>query len=91
MSILVDSNILCRLDNSDDAQYEAAKKAVERCLQRREEIILTPQAQCEFWVVVTRPREKNGLGMSPTQATQHLKDFEQFSSFVPDTTAVPQN
>jgi predicted nucleic acid-binding protein len=29
--------------------------------------------------------------MSPTQATQHLKDFEQFSSFVPDTPAVHQN
>ena len=91
MSILVDSNILCRLANRDDPQHEAAKKAVELCLQRGEELLLTPQAQREFWVVATRPREKNGLGLSSIQASQYLKDFEQFSSFVPDTPAVHQN
>jgi predicted nucleic acid-binding protein len=31
------------------------------------------------------------MGMSPSQAAQHLKDFEQFSSFVPDTPALHQN
>jgi len=91
MSILVDSNILCRLARSDDPQHEAAKKAVEVCLERREELLLTPIAQREFWVVATRPHEQNGLGFSPSQAAQHLKDFEQFSSFVPDTPAVHQN
>ncbi len=91
MSILVDSNILCRLASSDDPQHEAARKAVEICLERREELLLTPIAQREFWVVATRPREQNGLGMSPSQVAQHLKDLEQFSSFVPDTPAVHQN
>jgi len=91
MSIIVDSNILCRLARNDDPQHELAKKAVELCLQRREELLLTPQAQREFWVVATRPREKNGLGLTPSQAAQLLKDFEQFSSFVPDTPAVHQN
>jgi predicted nucleic acid-binding protein len=91
MSIIVDSNILCRLARSDDPQYEVAKKALELCLQRREELLLTPQAQREFWVVATRPRENNGLGLSPSQAAQYLKDFEQFSSLVPDTPAMHQN
>ena len=68
MSILVDSNILWRLARSDDPQHEVAKKAVELCLQRREELLITPQAQREFWVVATRPRDKNGLGMSPISA-----------------------
>ena len=91
MSILVDSNILCRLARSDDPQHDVAQKAVELCLQRQEELLLTPQAQREFWVVATRPREKNGLGLSPSQAAQRLTDFEQFSTFVPDTPAVHQN
>lgn len=91
MPILVDSNILCRLARSDDPQHQEAREAVEICLQRQEDLLLTPQAQREFWVVATRPRERNGLGLSPGQAEQHLKDFEQFSSFVPDTPAVHQN
>jgi predicted nucleic acid-binding protein len=91
MSILVDSNILCRLARSDDPQHSTARKAVEVCLERPEELLLTPQAEREFWVVATRPREQNGLGLSPGQAAQHLKDFEQFCSFVPDTPAVHQN
>lgn len=91
MSIVVDSNILCRLARRDDPQHEAARVAVETCLQRGEELLLTPQAQREFWVVATRPREQNGLGLGPSHAAQHLKDFEQFSSFVPDTPAVHQN
>lgn len=91
MPILVDSNILCRLARSDDPQHQVAREAVEICLQRQEDLLLTPQAQREFWVVATRPREKNGLGLSPSQAAQHLTDFEQFSTFVPDTAAVHQN
>lgn len=71
--------------------HEESRKAVELCLERRQELLHTPQAQREFWVVTTRPREQNGLGISPSQAAQHLKDFEQFSSFVPDTPAVHQN
>src|ERR1035441_5104664 len=75
MSILIDSNILCRLARSDDPQHEVAKKAVELCLQRREELLITPQAQREFWVVATRPRDKNGLGMSPISANLFIDLF----------------
>ena len=91
MPILVDSNILCRLARSDDPQHDVARKAIDFCLQRQEDLLLTPQAQREFWVVATRPRERNGLGLNPSQAAQHLTDFEQFSSFVADTPAVHQN
>src|ERR1700676_2622580 len=91
MSIIIDSNILCRLARSDDPQHEDAKKAVEICLERKEELLLTPQAQREFWVVATRPAENNGLGMTATEAAKQLKDFEKFSTFHPDTPAVHQN
>jgi predicted nucleic acid-binding protein len=91
MSILVDSNILCRLARSDDPQHLVAKQAIELCLQRREELLLTPQAQREFWVVATRPRDRNGLGLNPNEAAQHLTDFEQFCSFLPDTPAVQEH
>lgn len=91
MPIIIDSNVLCRLARSDDPQHQEARTAVETCLQRHEDILLIPQAAREFWVVATRPRERNGLGMSPSQAAQFLKEFEQFCSFLPDTPAVHQN
>ena len=91
MSIIIDSNILCRLARSDDPQHEESRKAVELCLERKEELLLIPQAQREFWVVATRPREQNGLGMTPAEAAQQLKDFEKFSTFLADTPTVHQN
>ena len=40
------------------------------CLERQEELLIIPQAQREFWVVATRPRQQNGLGMTTVEAAQ---------------------
>ena len=61
------------------------------CLERQEELLIIPQAQREFWVVATRPRQQNGLGMTTVEAAQQLQDFEKFSTFRPDTPTVHQN
>jgi predicted nucleic acid-binding protein len=91
MALLLDANILCRLARSDDPQHGETRQAIEHCLQRQEELLLIPQAYREFWVVATRPRERNGLGMTPNETAEQLKAFEQFTTFTADTPAVHEN
>jgi predicted nucleic acid-binding protein len=88
MQILLDSNILCRLARPDDPQHEIARQSVRTLLQHRHELIVAPQIEREFWVVATRPRANNGLGMTPDEADAHLTACAGFCSFMADHPAV---
>ena len=88
MALLLDANILCRLARRDDPQHLETREAIEHCLQRQEEFLLIPQGYREFWVVATRPRERNGLGMTPKETAEQLKGFEQFATLKAETPAV---
>ncbi|MBX3747141.1 MAG: PIN domain-containing protein [Verrucomicrobiae bacterium] len=92
MRLLVDSNILCRLAKRDDPQHEEARQAVRGAIEIGLEPVACPQFEREFWVVATRPRAKNGLGMTPDEAHKCLRDWrEDFFGFAPDTPAVHAN
>jgi predicted nucleic acid-binding protein len=56
--------------------YPIALGAVETLLQRGEMLYVTPQNIVEFWNVCTRPLDKNGLGMTPTEAAAEVTKFE---------------
>ena len=88
MGIVLDANIFCRLARGDDPQHRVVKEAVDCCLSLEHELLSLPQAEREFWVVATRPREKNGLGLSPDEAESHLRTFEIFTTYKADTAQV---
>lgn len=88
MSYLLDSNILCRIARPDDPQHGVSRDAVRTLILRGEELVITPQVVREFWVVATRPRANNGLGMTPTEAMESLQSLAQFATCRTDIAAV---
>jgi hypothetical protein len=48
----------------------------------------TPQNCVEFWNVVTRPADKNGLGLEPANADRLLRLMERLVPVLPDVPAV---
>ena len=75
MLVLCDTNILVRLIKSDH-EFHASAAAAVSALQARGHIpAIVPQCCYEFYVVATRPLERNGLGLSPAQAMRDLDDL----------------
>jgi predicted nucleic acid-binding protein len=80
--ILLDTNLLGRLTDSNDPQCAPARKAIHRLLGRREQLAIVPQNIYEFWAVATRkpgppPTGQNGLGMTCEQASQWVSFFQR--------------
>jgi predicted nucleic acid-binding protein len=87
--ILLDTNLLGRMTDSADAQCGTARRAVHVLMARHERLIIVPQNLYEFWAVATRapgppPSGRNGLGMTPSQASQWLRFFQRRFSLLPD-------
>lgn len=72
MRILVDTNILLRLVHVGHPQQVEAEQAVRRLIRDRHELRSVPQILYEFWVVATRPADKNGLGFSAGTVSAQL-------------------
>ncbi len=75
MSWLIDTNILVRLRDTDSQHHLACIRAVERLRERRESLCICTQVAIEFFVVTTRPRDVNGIGMTCEEALQDLRDM----------------
>jgi len=65
--------------------HEAAVRAIALVIERGEAVVLTPQVMAEFRNVVTRPLEKNGLGLSPEEARDEMVRMEGFFSSLGET------
>ena len=88
MGYLVDTNILLRSCQPDHPMYPAALGAVEVLLRQGEKLHVSPQNIVEFWNVCTRPLDKNGLGMLPTEAAAEVTRFEALLPLKPDLPAI---
>ena len=84
MKLLIDANVLLRLADGDSPQHGEAKAATQTLAGAGDELLICHQAEREFWVVTTRPRESNGLGLTPGEAQALLNDFGQLFALVPD-------
>lgn len=71
MAHLLDTGILLRLVNTQDARHVEVRQAVESVIAQREELFTTTQNTAEFWNVATRPVADNGLGL-PVPTVVHL-------------------
>lgn len=88
MSFLVDVNILCRIACPGDPQHGAAKASVRSLLQMGQPLFITPQVVREFWVVATRPRQANGLGMTTAEVAASIDAMEEFCTLLADSPAI---
>jgi predicted nucleic acid-binding protein len=68
MRILLDTNIVLRLSDKGHMMHGMALAAIDWLDANGHECFLVPQVLYEYWVVATRPREFNGLGMTGTTA-----------------------
>lgn len=68
MRILLDTNVVLRLGDRGHRMHDAALAAIDWLDANGHECVIVPQVLYEYWVVATRPREDNGLGMPVADA-----------------------
>jgi predicted nucleic acid-binding protein len=85
VKVLVDTNVLVRLANPADANQSTAFNALAALAAAGYTPCLVPQAIYEYWVVATRPVDKNGLGYSIDMVVRDLSKFDADFEILPDT------
>ena len=76
MAFLVDTNVLLRLAISTHPFHLATRRAIKPLRDRGESISASTQNFIEAWNVATRPLDRNGFGLSPSQADRLLRQLE---------------
>jgi predicted nucleic acid-binding protein len=77
MIIVVDTNVLLRLDHVGHPHRQIAQAAIERLIDDQHALRTVPQVLYEYWVVATRPVDANGLGFSVSVTKQMLADHKE--------------
>ena len=72
MSYLLDTNIRLRTLVTDDPNYQITQDAIASLRRSKERLFIAPQNLIELWSVATRPADKNGLGLSPSEAAAEV-------------------
>jgi len=85
MSVLVDTNVLLRRTQLNHEQHAVAMESVARLLAANEPVCFTPQNISEFWNVVTRPVESNGLGFPVTLVVGEVEKIERVLTLLSDS------
>jgi predicted nucleic acid-binding protein len=87
-SCLVDTNILLRLARSTDPQHQIVKVTVGRLADEGAVLHYTHQNIAELWNVMTRPRDRNGLGLAAAKADREVRSIEKGMKLLLDNEAV---
>ena len=85
---LVDTNVLLRWVRREAPEYILVGAAIRELARFGDVPCYTSQNFGEFWNVLTRPADRNGYGLSPTQANRRAIDVELSLQLIPDTVAV---
>jgi predicted nucleic acid-binding protein len=75
MLILTDTNVLLRLVERVHPQHATAVEAIDILETSGHQPCIVPQVAYEYWVVATRPRAANGLGLSPAETKSELDEL----------------
>jgi predicted nucleic acid-binding protein len=75
MRILLDTNVVLRLGDKSHAMHGEALAAIDWLDANGHECVIVPQVLYEYWVVATRPAEKNGLGMLVANADAAISQW----------------
>lgn len=85
---LIDSNILLRIARRDDPDHAVVDGAIFKLVEAGAVLYYTHQNIAEFWNVATRPAEKNGFGLTVTDAEKEVRTIESGMVLLPDSEAV---
>ena len=85
MKCLVDTNILLRLVQKNSPMHLDTQRAILKLKKQGEFLCIIPQNIVEFWAVATRPLDKNGLGLSITQAEEESEKLKKIFILELDT------
>ena len=85
---LLDSNILLRISKSDDPQHAAISHALRGLVGQGVRLCYTSQTLGEFWNASTRPRDKNGFGLSVAETDRLARVIERDFELLPDSREV---
>jgi predicted nucleic acid-binding protein len=87
-SYLMDSNILLRMANPAMDQHSLCKESVSKLRSTDCPLHYTLQNAAEFWNVSTRPRERNGHGLSTRLTSLAWNEIERWMTLLPDNAYV---
>jgi len=87
-SCLVDTNILLRLTRRGDSQHNVVATALARLLGQGVTLYYTHQNIAELWNAMTRPVDRNGLGLTILEAEREVRAIEEGMILLPDSEAV---
>jgi len=87
-SCLLDTNILLRLTRNADTQHNLVETALSRLLLEGATLHYTHQNIAELWNVMTRPVERNGLGLTTNEAEREVQAIDSGMTLLPDSEAV---
>jgi predicted nucleic acid-binding protein len=87
--VLADTNILLRVLQREHPMHPEAWDAV-RVLHTRKQLVLAPQNIVELWVVATRSKEQNGLGLNPSRAAMYLSRLNRTFTVLLETPDIQQ-
>jgi predicted nucleic acid-binding protein len=82
---LADTNILLRMANRTDANHALARRAVRELRAQGHTLHVATQNLVEFRNVITRPLNRNGMGLSPNDADHQLRVMERIFDRLADT------
>jgi predicted nucleic acid-binding protein len=88
MMVLIDSNVLLRAAIVDDPHFGTAVDAVALLEETGLRPTIVPQCCYEYFVVATRPAERNGLGLEPAEAMHDISDHQELFRFLRDERTV---
>ena len=88
VSCLVDTNILLRLTRRGDPQHNVVATALTRLLGQGATLYYTHQNIAELWNALTRPVDRNGLGLTILEAEREVRAIEDGMILLPDSEAV---
>ena len=85
---LADTNILIRLVKQDHPEYPLVRGAVTALREKGVRLGYTLQNMAEFWNASTRPRERNGFGLTIEEAESNAREIEHAFVFLADNEAL---
>jgi predicted nucleic acid-binding protein len=83
-SCLVDRNILLRMTRRLDPQHNLVAAALARLAEQGTVLCYTHQNIAELWNTMTRPAERNGLGLSVAEAERGVLAIEAGMRLLPE-------
>ncbi len=87
-SCLVDTNILLRATRRSDPQHKLVDSSLARLASDGTTLYYTHQNIAELWNAMTRPVDRNGLGLTVGEADREVRSIEAGMRLLPDSEAV---